>query len=509
MGLLARITKLAEIGISRPWSGVRAMVFSSMFLALGVLIGFVFDYTDGRHELNVFLLPAIVLAAGLGGFVPGLLMTLLAIGLDTLIDYAISGSSGLAMVANIAFFSTGTLMSFGGHLFRRSLINSGRVYAELQKREADLRAILDTVPDSIVVIDERGIIVRFSPGAQSQFGWLADEAIGQNVTMLMPSPYREQHQAHIDRYTRLKNSDFIGRSRLLTGLRKDGSSFPIELSLGELNIDDRHHYVGFIRDLTDRQETEQRMQELQTELFHVSRLSALGQLASAIAHEINQPLSAIANYIAGAKKLAAHGGDRDALASALEFAAREAIRAGETIRKLRAFLSRGETDMRPEGLAGLIEESITIALAGNRTRKIRLQTRLTPAIHLVVVDKVQIQQVLLNLIRNGMEAMNDTTKRQLVIETELNTDGMAVISVIDSGSGLSPEVQEQLFKPFVTSKSTGMGIGLSITRSIVEAHGGKIWTEPNPDGGTIFRFTVRTADSSPLDAIEEGVVTTS
>lgn len=491
MRLLSSVRKLAEVGISRPWSAGRAILFSSLFLGLGVMTGVALDYSDGKHELNVFLLPSIVLAAGLGGFVPGLLMTLLAAAVDAVIDIGIVGSNRLSIAANIAFIGAGTLMSFGGHLFRQALINSGRMYAELQKREADLRAIVETVPDSLVVIDEQGTIVRFSPGAQSQFGWQSEEAVGQNVSMLMPSPYREQHQTHIQRRNRHLSSQIIGKNRLLTGLRKDGSTFPIELSLGELEIDDQHHYVGFIRDLTDRHDAEQRMQELQTELFHVSRLSALGQLASAIAHEINQPLSAIANYIAGAKKLARRGDDPETLAQALDLAAREAIRAGETIRKLRAFLSRGESDMREEDLAALIDESTAIALAGNTARKIRLQTKLSPDASRVVVDKVQVQQVLLNLIRNGMEAMNETTKRQMVIETAAVNDGMVQISVTDTGIGLSPDIERQLFTPFVTSKSSGMGIGLSITRSIVEAHGGRIWAEPNPIGGTIFRFTVR------------------
>lgn len=497
MRLLATVAKLAEVGISQPWSAPRAIVFAGLFLILGIVIGLAFGLSSDNHDHSVFLLPAIVLAAGLGGFFPGIVLTVLAVLIDASIDNWIVGSEPSPPVVT-TFLATGTLMSVGGHLFRRSLINAGKMYAEVQKREADLRAIVDTVPDALVVIDETGEIVRFSPGAEVQFGWVAEEAVGQNVAMLMPSPYREQHQSHVDRHSKSRNAEMIGRNRLLTGVRKDGSIFPIELSLGELNIDDRHHYVGFIRDLTDRHETEQRMQELQAELFHVSRLSALGQLASAIAHEIIQPLAAIANYIAGAKKLAARGTDPAALQMALEHAARETIRAGETIRKLRAFLSRGETDMRPEKLADLIDEAVAIALTGNKTRKIRLQTRLSPGADQVFVDKVQIQQVLLNLIRNGMEAMSESTNRQMIIETTSGDQDMVIISVIDSGAGLSPEAEAQLFKPFVTSKTSGMGIGLSITRSIVEAHGGRIWSEPNPEGGAIFRFTVRAKSPDAL-----------
>lgn len=498
MKLLARMTKLAEIGISRPWSGARAIAFSSLFLAVGIVSGIAFDFSDGKHELNVFLLPSIVLAAGLGGFVPGVLMTVLALLADSAIDYAVSGREGLALGPDLAFLATGLLMSFGGHLFRQSLINSSKMYAELQQREADLRAIVETVPDSLVVIDHEGVIVQFSPGAQNQFGWAPDEAIGQNVSMLMPSPYREQHQDYIAQHAGHRTTGVMGRSRQLAGLRKDGSTFPIEVSLGELQYDGQHHYVGFIRDLSERREAEARLQELQNELFHVSRLSALGQLASALAHEINQPLSAISNYIAGAKKLVGDASRRDSLAEALDFAGREALRAGETIRKLRGFLSRGESDMRAEQVADVIDEAVTIALVGNHSRKVRLQTKLSPLAPTALVDRVQIQQVLLNLIRNAIEAMNEAGSPRILIETAPADHNMIMFSVTDNGSGMSPEVMAQLFQPFVTSKATGMGIGLSITRSIVEAHGGRIWSEPNPSGGTIFRFTVRAAPGETI-----------
>lgn len=491
MKLLRSIQRLAEHGISRPWNASETIALCLMILSVGAIIGYAFDVQTGRHESNVFLIPAIVLAAGLGGFIPGLVLTIIAVAADMSADYVISGTEPRYIWANFAFAATGILMSGGGHLFRASLINAANVHREIQQREADLRAIVETVPDSLVVIDHEGIIVRFSPGAEAQFGWAAEEGIGQNVSMLMPSPYREQHQNHILRKVEGRSNAVIGRSRLLTGLRKDGTTFPIEVTLGELQIAEGHHFVGFIRDLTERQTAEARMQELQNELFHVSRLSALGQLASALAHEINQPLSAIANYIAGAKKLAARGGDPAQLMEALDNAGTQAIRAGETIRKLRGFLSRGESDMRPEPLAELIDEAISIALVGSKTRKVRLRTRLSPLVPVALVDKVQIQQVLINLVRNAIEATGEAQAPKILIETAPAKDGMIACSVADNGSGMTPEVESQLFQPFVTSKKTGMGIGLSITRSIVEAHGGHIWAEANPDGGTIFHFTMR------------------
>ena len=351
--------------------------------------------------------------------------------------------------------------------------------------------------EAIVTIDTQGRIESVNRAAERMFGWSAEEAIGQNVAMLMPSPYREQHQQHIDRKSVQGNSTVIGRNRQFAGLCKDGTTFPLELSLGELEYNGQRHYVGFIRDLTDRQNAEARMQELRNELFHVSRLSALGQLASALAHEINQPLSAISNYIAGAKKMVSDESRREILAEALDLAGKEAIRAGETIRKLRGFLARGESDMRTETVADLVDEAVTISLVGNQSRKVRLQTKLSPLAVNALVDRVQIQQVLLNLIRNAMEAMSDARSPRIVIETSPFEGDMILFSVTDNGTGMSPEVLSQLFQPFVTSKASGMGIGLSITRNIIEAHGGRIWSEANPGGGTIFRFTVRAAASAP------------
>jgi two-component system sensor kinase FixL len=364
--------------------------------------------------------------------------------------------------------------------------------------EAYLRSILDTVPDAIIVIDEGGTIQSFSAAAEKQFGWTAAEAIGRNVKSLMPEPYRSAHDSYLFNYRRTGVRRIIGIGRIVVGERKDGSTFPMELAVGELNTGaGTRFFTGFVRDLTERQDTQARLQELQAELLHISRLSALGEMASALAHELNQPLSAIANYLQGGRRLLALDPPDAARAGvALEKAAEQALRAGEVIRRLRGFVSRGENERASESLSKLVEEASALALIGAKEHGVRVTYRFAPSADLVVADKIQIQQVLLNLIRNALEAMLEVTQRDLTISTSAEKDGFVRVSVADTGTGLTQDVAQRLFQPFVSTKAEGMGVGLSISRTIIEAHGGRIWAETNAAGGTIFHFTLRAAPRS-------------
>jgi len=345
----------------------------------------------------------------------------------------------------------------------------------------------------VVVIDKQGVIQEFSDAARRQFGWAPHEVIGKNVSILMPSPYREAHDGYLDRYARTRERRIIGIGRVVVGERKDGTTFPMELAVGEIQLPGGQFFTGFVRDLTERQITETRLQELQSELVHMSRLTALGEMASALAHELNQPLSAIGNYLMGSKALLR----RDAVpyewvADAVERAGEEALRAGEIIRRLRDFVARGETERRVENLPRLIDEASALALVGAKDLGVRVRTQVDPAVEMVLVDKVQVQQVLLNLIRNATDAMADSPHRALTILVKADGEDMAEVAIADSGPGISPDVRDNLFRPFVTTKRTGMGVGLSICRTIIEAHGGKIWAETNQSGGATFHFTVPT-----------------
>jgi two-component system sensor kinase FixL len=296
-----------------------------------------------------------------------------------------------------------------------------------------------------------------------------------------------------ERYLRTGERRIIGIGRLVVGERKDGSTFPMELAVGEMRSSNQRFFTGFIRDLTERQQTEARLQELQSELVHVSRLTAMGEMASALAHELNQPLSAIANYMKGSRRMLEAGtDDRSALLrDAMDKAAEQALRAGQIIRRLREFVARGESERRVESVKKLVEEASALALVGAKDQGVRVRFQFDPTIDLVLADKVQIQQVLLNLLRNAVEAMESSQRRELAISTAPDKDGMLAISVADTGSGISPDIASHLFQPFITNKRNGMGVGLSISRTIVEAHGGQIGASPNPAGGTTFRFTLR------------------
>ena len=375
-----------------------------------------------------------------------------------------------------------------------------QVEEALRVRETHLRSILETIPDAMIVIDRRGIMQFFSDAAERQFGYTAAEAIGQNVSMLMPEPDRTHHDSYLERYRVSGERRIIGIGRIVTGKRKDGTTFPMHLSVGEMRSGGEPYFTGFVRDLTEQQQTQHRLQELQSELVHMSRLSAMGEMASALAHELNQPLAAISNYMKGSRRLLSASADpnREKIEGAMDRAAEQAQRAGQIIRRLRDFVARGESEKRIESLSKLIEESGALGLTGAREQGVNLQFELDRSSDLVLVDRVQIQQVLVNLFRNALEAMANSPQRRLVASTRPLADDMVEIAVADTGSGFADGVESNLFQTFFTTKEAGMGVGLSISRSIVEAHGGRMWAESNPSGGATFRFTLPAAPKESL-----------
>jgi two-component system sensor kinase FixL len=483
-----------------PWRNAAIYALSAGLIAITIFLRSLLAPTLGDQALYLFLVPPVLIAGVLGGIGPGVFATALSLGLHL---YATGEYSNLVdaqsplFAAELWRAATFTVLGVVIGWFGEGLQRTRR---EAAAREAHLQSILDTVPEAMVVIDERGLIQSFSSAAERLFGYSAPEAIGKNVKMMMPSPYRDNHDGYIARYLRTGERRIIGIGRVVVGERKDGSTFPMELAVGEMTSGRTRHFTGFIRDLTERQKAEARLQELQSELVHISRLTALGEMASALAHELNQPLSAIANYMKGSQRLLGDKSDPQSamIREAMDKAAEQSLRAGQIIRRLRDFVARGETERRIENLNKLLEEASALALVGAKDRGVRVTYAFDPSLDHVLADKVQIQQVVLNLVRNAIESMEQTRRRDLVISTERGEDGMAVVKVIDTGTGIAPDIAGQLFQPFVTTKPQGLGVGLSISRTIVESHGGRIEVEPNPEGGTIFRFTLRAVSPEEL-----------
>jgi two-component system, LuxR family, sensor kinase FixL len=377
----------------------------------------------------------------------------------------------------------------------RDITQRKQYETDLLERKARLTSILETVPDAIIVIDDRGIIESFSPAAERLFGYVSAEVVGRNVSILMPAPYRGAHDGYMHHYLTTGEKRIIGIGRVVVGQRADGATFPMDLAVGEVNMAGRRLFTGFVRDLTEHQHAEKRLQDLQSELLHVSRFSAMGQMSSTLAHELNQPLTAITNYVKACRRMmdASDSKPSPKILETMDKAVAQAVRAGQIIRRMRDFIEKGQTDRTAEGINKVVEEASALALVGAKQENIRVNFQLAPESPPVWIDKIQIQQVVLNLVRNAMEALIHSPVRDLTIGTAASFDDMVEVTVSDTGPGLAPVVVANLFQPFVTTKPKGMGLGLSICRSIIDAHGGRLWASANPNGGITFHFTVETA----------------
>ncbi len=376
---------------------------------------------------------------------------------------------------------------------------------ESEHRSRSLAAIVESSDDAIISNDPDGVVTSWNKSAERIFGFTADEMVGQSILRLAAPGHGDEMIEILDRIKRGERVDHYETKRR----RRDGSTVYVSLTVSPI-YDIANKLVGaskVARDITAStlanaalRDSQARLQELNSELLHVSRLSEMGEMASALAHELNQPLAAISNYMKGSRRLLAAGPVANAskIETALDKAAEQAIRAGQIIRRLRDFVARAESERSVESVARLMDEASALGLIGARERGVSLRFELDPADDLVFADRVQIQQVLVNLFRNATEAMAEADKREIVVSNSRVAGDMIEIVVSDTGVGLTDTVLSNLFKPFYTTKDTGMGVGLSISRSIIEAHGGRMRAEGNKVGGATFRLTLPAAPREVL-----------
>ena len=483
--------RLLQAVFSSRFEGIAGYVLAFLAVAIALSMHLALQDSFQTNAAFIFFLAAILVASIAGGIGPGIAALVLSLaGAFYLKGFGTGPLDQAVELAVVAIL--GLIIASMGEMLHHARRLMDQTETSLKARDTHLRSILDTVLDATVVIEKDGTIVSFNAAAVRQFGYTETEVIGQNVRILMPEPYRHEHDGYLHRYSTTGEKRIIGVDRVVVGRRKDGSTFPMKLAVGEMKTGDKGFFTGFIRDLTEREESAARLEEIQGELARLARLNELGEMASTLAHELNQPLSAIANYVQGCSRLLRDMDDALAtrMREALQETARQSLRAGQIIKHLREFVTRGETEKAPEDIRKLVEEAGALALVGSRERGVRSVFDFGPGAELVMADRIQIQQVLTNLMRNAIEAMRDSDRRELVVRTAPTGDGQVVVEVSDTGPGISEEIAAQLFRPFVTTKPGGMGVGLSISKRIVEAHRGDISVSRNQNGGATFRFTL-------------------
>lgn len=387
-------------------------------------------------------------------------------------------------------------------------VNSGRMSDENNSNL--LQSIIETAPDAIVTIDSAGVILSFSPAAEKIFGYTQNEVTGQNVKMLMPEPYHAEHDGYVSRYLSTGEKRIIGIGREVRAKRKNGEVFVAELAVGEVAADSTVVFTGFLRDVTDRVDAQRRATRLQQSLDQMARMQMLGEMSSALAHEINQPLTAVSNFArAAGKALEEPEVDQEKLTGYLGRIAEQSQRAGQIIRRMRKLAERGQSDLVPENINAIVLEAIR-SYTGLEQPDPEITLELVADLPDVMADRVQIQQVVINLVRNAQEATAKAQGHEVHVDTGFPTDldpirlraaqpnpNEVVITISDGGTGIPEDLIEKLFEPFVTTKLNGLGVGLAICRSIVHAHGGKIWADNNPEGGAEFHFTLPVAGAAP------------
>ncbi|PLX37489.1 MAG: PAS domain-containing sensor histidine kinase [Hyphomicrobiales bacterium] len=353
--------------------------------------------------------------------------------------------------------------------------------------ESRLASVLDTAVDGIVVTDERGRVLVYNKACERLFGYSAVEMIGENVVKIMPREYADRHDDYMHNYRTTGEKRIIGIGREVAGLHRDGTVIPVELSVGEAITPVGRQFIGILRDLRQRKAVEKRIDELQAQLVHLARISAMDEIGAAVAHELNQPLTAVMLYLqAVTRRLRTvaeeTGVDADERAiDVLAKAVGEADRAGKIIQRMRQIVEKREPQRRAVRLEELIDEAIELTRLGRYAGEVEIRRSDEPDLPSVDVDPVQIQQVIANLVRNAIEAVRECDERWVRIGIRRVGERVEV-EIADSGPGIPEGRRAELFKAFSTNKRSGLGLGLAISRTIAQNHGGDLTVDPGGNG---------------------------
>jgi PAS domain S-box-containing protein len=373
--------------------------------------------------------------------------------------------------------------------------------SELTKTEQKYRVMIETASDAVVCMDESGVIVLANPATMRVFGYEPTEVIGKPLTVLMPEFLRKVHEDGYRRYLATGQRHLNWQGHELTALHKNGQEFPVEVTFGEVTADGHRIFTGFVRDISERKQAEElraSLHQTQGELARISRLTTMGELTASIAHEVNQPLTAITNNGSACLRLLANQNlDPEVLRRALEDIVGDGNRASAVIARIRGFIKKAPGEMSELDVNEVIREVLALVGPELQKNRVTVECDLRKALPLVLADRVQLQQVLLNLVVNGIEAMTAVTERprELLVQSQIEESGDLMVAVRDSGTGLSSEA-DRVFTPFFTTKANGMGMGLPISRSLIEGHGGRLWATSNSPHGAVFSFTLPAAGSS-------------
>jgi two-component system sensor kinase FixL len=355
-----------------------------------------------------------------------------------------------------------------------------------------LLAIMDAAVDAVILIDHTGLIRAFNRAAEKLFGWSSEEVLGRNVSMLMPDPDRSAHDQYMARYLASGVPHVIGSGRKVQAQRRDGVLLPVHLSVGRVGDTEPPQFVGFLRDLSAEEEARRANERL----MQVSRMATIGEMAAGIAHELNQPLAAITNYAYASQRFLSMGEpDLEETREAVREIAAEALRAGAIIRRVRN-LVRGDEDPRERVAAReLVEDARELTVAEARAQGVHVRFEVQDGTPEVFVHRAQVTQVLLNLLRNALESLNGSEgQREILVRCHRTEAGDCEIAVCDNGPGVTAQIVERMFDPFRTTKRHGTGLGLPMSQTIAQAHGGNVRYQPAQPRGACFILTLPAAE---------------